>query len=133
MSMDQITDAVLEGNLLLYWRSMAVATMKCSTTEGRAKEVFFHPFHLGRRGYSAHRFSNFWLIGYRLESWTQRNNCTGKTEHKTHDGDVHHTSWTCGGINGLVEHYKVDSLGRYSQSHGDREVADFARALLGRY
>ncbi|KAF2741875.1 carbohydrate esterase family 1 protein [Sporormia fimetaria CBS 119925] len=43
--------------------------------------------------------------------WAQRNGCTSKTESTTHGGDVHHSSWTCGGKKGVVQHYKVDSLG----------------------
>lgn len=35
-----------------------------------------------------------------------------KTEEISHDGNVHHFSWTCGGVDGLLQHYKVDSMGK---------------------
>lgn len=30
------------------------------------------------------------------------------------DGKVHHSSWTCDGREGLLQHYKVDDLGKCS-------------------
>ncbi|KAF1850264.1 carbohydrate esterase family 1 protein [Cucurbitaria berberidis CBS 394.84] len=46
-----------------------------------------------------------------LEWWAQRNACSSKTEEMLDDGKVHHYSWTCGGVTGLLQHYKVDDLG----------------------
>ena len=48
-----------------------------------------------------------WL-GY----WAQRNACTNPPKQEdTFDGDVHHFSWTCGGKEGVLQHYKVDDMG----------------------
>jgi hypothetical protein len=41
----------------------------------------------------------------------QRNDCTLKTEETLKDGKVHYYSWTCGGKEGLLQHYKIDGLG----------------------
>ncbi|KAH7127230.1 Alpha/Beta hydrolase protein [Dendryphion nanum] len=46
-----------------------------------------------------------------LEWWAQRNECTERTENTTHNGNVHHASWICGGKAGLLQHYRVDELG----------------------
>jgi poly(3-hydroxybutyrate) depolymerase len=48
-----------------------------------------------------------------LEWWAQRNGCSDKTEETTNDGDVHHVSWSCGGVEGVLQHYRVDSMGKY--------------------
>ncbi|KAH3913854.1 feruloyl esterase [Parastagonospora nodorum] len=46
-----------------------------------------------------------------LDWWAQRNSCTGKTEEVIEDGNVQHYSWSCDGIEGLLQHYKVEGLG----------------------
>ncbi|KAI1084150.1 carbohydrate esterase family 1 protein [Whalleya microplaca] len=44
--------------------------------------------------------------------WAERNGCTDKKIEDTFDGDVHHTTWTCGGnAKGVLQHWKVDSMG----------------------
>ncbi|KAI0380790.1 carbohydrate esterase family 1 protein [Hypomontagnella monticulosa] len=45
--------------------------------------------------------------------WVARNGCddAGKTVEDSFDGDVHHTSWTCGGTTGALQHWKVDDMG----------------------
>lgn len=48
-----------------------------------------------------------------LEWWAQRNGCSQKTEETINGGDVHHVSWTCGGVEAVLQHYKVDSMGTY--------------------
>jgi poly(3-hydroxybutyrate) depolymerase len=48
--------------------------------------------------------------------WAQRNGCEGSKEEDLVDGSVHHISWTCGGVQGLVQHYRIDGLG---ESFGD--------------
>lgn len=45
--------------------------------------------------------------------WAERNNCSGKKEDELVDGSVHRVSWTCGGVQGLVQHYRVDELGSF--------------------
>ncbi|KAI0169614.1 carbohydrate esterase family 1 protein [Hypoxylon sp. FL1284] len=49
-----------------------------------------------------------WL-GY----WAQRNGCddAGKKVEDSFDGDVHHTTWTCGDTEGALQHWKVDDMG----------------------
>lgn len=44
--------------------------------------------------------------------WAQRNGCddSAKTVEDSFDGDVHHTSWTCGGVDGVLQHWKVDDM-----------------------
>lgn len=46
-----------------------------------------------------------------LEWWAERNGCTSKSEETLANGDVHHLSWTCGGVSGLLQHYKIDDMG----------------------
>ncbi|KAH8833346.1 carbohydrate esterase family 1 protein [Flagelloscypha sp. PMI_526] len=47
-----------------------------------------------------------------LNSWAQRNGCTGPPSvEDTNDGKVHHYKWTCNGVEGALEHYKVDDMG----------------------
>ncbi|KAH7397384.1 Alpha/Beta hydrolase protein [Pyrenochaeta sp. MPI-SDFR-AT-0127] len=48
-----------------------------------------------------------------LEWWVQRNACSSKTEKTLNDGKVHHYSWTCGGQEGALQHYKVEDLGKF--------------------
>ncbi|KUL88368.1 hypothetical protein ZTR_04887 [Talaromyces verruculosus] len=47
-----------------------------------------------------------WL-GY----WQQRNGCTSNSTVDSDSGNVHHTSWICGGQNGTLQHWKVDANG----------------------
>ncbi|KAJ7065774.1 carbohydrate esterase family 1 protein [Mycena amicta] len=47
-----------------------------------------------------------------LSWWAERNNCpdsTATTEN-LFNGTVQHYSWTCDGVEGLVQHYKVDAM-----------------------
>lgn len=46
-----------------------------------------------------------------VDWWTQRNNCTAAIQQVTYNGVVRHVSWTCGGQDGIVQHYEVESLG----------------------
>lgn len=46
-----------------------------------------------------------------LDWWAHRNGCSNKSEENLVDGDVHHISWTCGGVSGFLQHYKVDDMG----------------------
>ncbi|KAI1762702.1 carbohydrate esterase family 1 protein [Hypoxylon sp. FL1150] len=45
--------------------------------------------------------------------WAQRNGCddSEKTVEDSFDGDVHHTTWTCGDTEGALQHWKVDDMG----------------------
>jgi len=43
--------------------------------------------------------------------WAQRNGCDGSTEEVLFDGEVKHLSWKCGGVIGLLQHYKVEKMG----------------------
>lgn len=47
----------------------------------------------------------------RLDWWVQRNSCSNKVEEVLNDGKVRHYSWTCGGTEGFLQHYKVEDLG----------------------
>ena len=49
----------------------------------------------------------------RLEWWAQRNGCdeTPKVEN-SFNVDVQHYSWTCNGITGVQQHYKIDDMGK---------------------
>jgi len=49
----------------------------------------------------------------RLEWWSQRNQCTGKTVETSHGGKVHHYSWTCDGRDGLLQHYKINEMSEW--------------------
>ncbi|KAI0011098.1 carbohydrate esterase family 1 protein [Xylariaceae sp. FL0662B] len=48
-----------------------------------------------------------------MQWWTQRNGCTNKKVDDTFNGDVHHSTWTCGDkkAKGALQHWKVDSMG----------------------
>ncbi|KAI1391442.1 carbohydrate esterase family 1 protein [Hypoxylon trugodes] len=45
--------------------------------------------------------------------WAQRNGCDDSTKsvEDSFDGDVHHTGWSCGGTDGVLQHWKVDDMG----------------------
>ncbi|KAI2615886.1 carbohydrate esterase family 1 protein [Hypoxylon sp. NC1633] len=47
--------------------------------------------------------------------WAQRNGCGdgdgGKKVEDSFGGDVHHMTWTCGGVEGVLQHWKVDDMG----------------------
>ncbi|KAF2761463.1 hypothetical protein EJ05DRAFT_264925 [Pseudovirgaria hyperparasitica] len=47
-----------------------------------------------------------------LSSWAIRNACTGQKQEDSFDGDVHHLMWTCDGLQGVLQHWKIDSMGR---------------------
>jgi hypothetical protein len=49
----------------------------------------------------------------RLEWWSQRMACTNKTEETLNDGKVQHESWACDGKDGMLQHYKINDLGKY--------------------
>ncbi|KAI1173979.1 carbohydrate esterase family 1 protein [Nemania sp. FL0916] len=42
--------------------------------------------------------------------WAERNACTASKVEDSFDGDVHHTTWTCG-MEGVLQHWKVDDMG----------------------
>jgi poly(3-hydroxybutyrate) depolymerase len=46
-----------------------------------------------------------------LAEWAKRNNCTANSTVDSFGGDVHHSSWTCAGKDGVLQHYKIDDLG----------------------
>lgn len=46
-----------------------------------------------------------------LSMWQQRNNCTSTIIQDSDNGNVHHTSWTCFGVPGALQHWKVDQGG----------------------
>jgi hypothetical protein len=60
---------------------------------------------------SLYRYTTSANCSCRLDWWVQRNDCTLKTEETLKDGKVHYYSWTCGGKEGLLQHYKIDGLG----------------------
>ncbi|KAI8630219.1 carbohydrate esterase family 1 protein [Xylariaceae sp. FL1651] len=44
--------------------------------------------------------------------WAERNSCASSNVEDSFDGDVHHTTWTCaGGVEGMLQHWKVDDMG----------------------
>ncbi|KAF7296259.1 Carbohydrate esterase family 1 protein [Mycena chlorophos] len=49
----------------------------------------------------------------RLGYWAERNNCPNATQvvDQQFNGTVQHYSWTCDGVEGLLQHWKVDSMG----------------------
>lgn len=50
-----------------------------------------------------------WL-GY----WADRNECVGgNTTAESDGGEVQHVSWTCGGVEGVLQHWKVDQGGMF--------------------
>jgi poly(3-hydroxybutyrate) depolymerase len=45
--------------------------------------------------------------------WATRNACTSSAVEDSFDGDVHHTTWTCaGGVEGILQHWKIDDMGK---------------------
>lgn len=49
-----------------------------------------------------------------LEMWQRRNNCTEPPVVVDSDGgNVHHSSWNCGGVDGALQHWKIDGGGMY--------------------
>ncbi len=47
--------------------------------------------------------------------WAERSGCTDEKVEDSFEGDVHHSTWTCGGgVEGLLQHWKVDSMGEFS-------------------
>lgn len=49
-------------------------------------------------------------IQSRLDRWADRNKCNKPYQQQDlFGGDVHHLSYTCGGVQGVVQHYKTDS------------------------
>jgi poly(3-hydroxybutyrate) depolymerase len=46
-----------------------------------------------------------------LHYWVKRNSCSGLKQEDSFNGVVHHLSWSCGGIDGALQHYKVDDMG----------------------
>ncbi|KAJ7173469.1 carbohydrate esterase family 1 protein [Mycena filopes] len=46
-----------------------------------------------------------------LSWWAQRNQCTaGNTTESLFDGDVQHSTWDCAGLDGALQHWKVDDM-----------------------
>jgi hypothetical protein len=90
---------------------MAEATKLSSTMVAK---VMVDLSLLLRAGKHMSRECNLWVNDSdRLDWWAQRNACGDKTEEVIQNGDVHHLSWSCGGIDGLLQHYKVDSMGEF--------------------
>ncbi|KAF1953022.1 alpha/beta-hydrolase [Byssothecium circinans] len=46
-----------------------------------------------------------------LEWWAERNACSQKKEESIADGKVTALKWTCGGTEGVLQHYRVEGLG----------------------
>ncbi|KAJ6528254.1 carbohydrate esterase family 1 protein [Mycena vulgaris] len=46
-----------------------------------------------------------------LSWWALRNNCPSNTTETLFNGDVHHTVWECNGVEGVLQHWKVDDMG----------------------
>ncbi len=50
-----------------------------------------------------------------LSWWAERSDCADREAEDSFGGDVHHSIWTCGdGAEGLLQHWKVDSMGKAS-------------------
>ncbi|KAK6528512.1 hypothetical protein TWF281_009753 [Arthrobotrys megalospora] len=49
-------------------------------------------------------------IEYWLQGWIERNKCDNMTE-VTVNGSAHHFTWTCDGVVGAMQHYKIDGMG----------------------
>jgi poly(3-hydroxybutyrate) depolymerase len=47
--------------------------------------------------------------------WATRNNCSDKRVEDLADQSAHHVSWTCGGVQGALQHYRIDKLGLFSR------------------
>ncbi|KAK6500956.1 hypothetical protein TWF506_003714 [Arthrobotrys conoides] len=77
-------------------------------------------------------------IDYWLQGWAERNGCTNMTETVYNKTAVHY-SWTCGGIEGVMQHFKVEGMGHvwasteenFSQTiSGGRPTVVNANALI---
>lgn len=49
-----------------------------------------------------------------LTLWQKRNSCIQTPVVEDLDGGVHHSSWSCGGVEGALQHWKVDGGGMFS-------------------
>ena len=67
---------------------------------------------------------------YRLEYWTKRNSCTANSTTHSVDGNVHHTSWTCGDQSGILQHWKVDGNG-WSFREQQHKLHELIKMSLG--
>ncbi|KAH7074239.1 Alpha/Beta hydrolase protein [Paraphoma chrysanthemicola] len=65
-----------------------------------------------------------------LEWWSQRNKCTTKKEESLDDGKVQHSSWTCEGKQGLLQHYKIADLDLCAATADCRESERDYHAIL---
>jgi poly(3-hydroxybutyrate) depolymerase len=65
-----------------------------------------------------------------LSAWQQRDNCTSSTTEDSDSGNVHHTSWTCFGISGVLQHWKVDKGDHYWPSKTENVGMLVAKAPL---
>lgn len=51
----------------------------------------------------------------RLDWWADRNQCEKPAKQEDlFDGKVHHLSYTCGGQEGVVQHYKTDAQSMFT-------------------
>lgn len=62
-----------------------------------------------------------------VDSWVSRNRCTNLTTNDFDNGTVHFSSWTCGGVNGALEHYREDDMGHVWAS----QTQTFSQAIIG--
>jgi len=62
-----------------------------------------------------------------LNSWAQRDGCTTKKAEDSDNGNVHHYTWTCNGVEGALQHWKVDSMDHYWPS----KSLDFSMIAAG--
>jgi poly(3-hydroxybutyrate) depolymerase len=58
-------------------------------------------------------------VGEWVGRWAERNACEGKKEESMVDGSVTRVSWTCGGVEGVVQHWRVGGLGTWFPSSED--------------
>ncbi|KAK6360138.1 hypothetical protein TWF730_006291 [Orbilia blumenaviensis] len=49
-------------------------------------------------------------IEYWLQGWIERNKCDNMTE-VLFNGSAHHFTWTCDGVQGAMQHYRVEGMG----------------------
>lgn len=62
-----------------------------------------------------------------VDSWVSRNRCTNMTTNEFDNGTVHFSSWTCGGVDGALEHYREDDMGHVWAS----QTQTFSQAIIG--